>query len=104
MLCTKRILILTFRCFFSEFIVHGEKCNIFIGKLKYGSDCYHSLSQPLEEVCKDLQCSKDHYILTSHPALEGTTCGANKVGIFNTVNVINVRRLNSVGENYKRHK
>ncbi|KAK7595026.1 hypothetical protein V9T40_001459 [Parthenolecanium corni] len=47
-------------------------------KLKFGIDSHHSSAQPLEEVCKDVQCSRDHYNWNSHPALEGTVCGNNK--------------------------
>lgn len=49
------------------------------GKLKYGIDSYHSPAQLIDEICKDVQCSREHYSWTSHPALEGTTCGNNKV-------------------------
>ncbi|XKL64853.1 hypothetical protein PGB90_004939 [Kerria lacca] len=47
-------------------------------KLKYGIDSYHSPAQLIDEICKDVQCSREHYSWTSHPALEGTTCGNNK--------------------------
>ncbi|XP_065207544.1 A disintegrin and metalloproteinase with thrombospondin motifs adt-1-like [Planococcus citri] len=47
-------------------------------KLKYGSTSHHSPTQLLEDICKDLQCARDNYIWTSHPALEGTICGTNK--------------------------
>ncbi|XP_039277174.1 A disintegrin and metalloproteinase with thrombospondin motifs adt-1 [Nilaparvata lugens] len=46
--------------------------------LKYGEGSLHASTQPLQDICRDLHCSRDHYTWTSHPALEGTTCGKNK--------------------------
>ncbi|XP_059477396.1 A disintegrin and metalloproteinase with thrombospondin motifs adt-1-like [Neocloeon triangulifer] len=43
--------------------------------LKYGSGSVHARTQPLDDVCRDLHCQRDRYTWTSHPALEGTTCG-----------------------------
>ncbi|XP_065338554.1 A disintegrin and metalloproteinase with thrombospondin motifs adt-2-like isoform X2 [Cloeon dipterum] len=43
--------------------------------LKYGSGSSHAKTQPLDDVCRDLHCQRDRYTWTSHPALEGTTCG-----------------------------
>jgi len=47
--------------------------------LKYGRGSIHATSQDLSEVCRDLHCQRDRYTWTSHPALEGTVCGSNKV-------------------------
>jgi ADAM cysteine-rich domain len=47
--------------------------------LKYGGGSSHSRSQPLDDVCRDLHCQRDRYTWTSHPALEGTACGASMV-------------------------
>jgi len=47
--------------------------------LKYGRGSVHATSQDLSEVCRDLHCQRDRYTWTSHPALEGTLCGPNKV-------------------------
>ena len=57
-------------------------------KLKYGSTSQHSPTQQLEDICKDLQCARDNYIWTSHPALEGTICGNNKVPFHHPVLLI----------------
>ncbi|RZF44627.1 hypothetical protein LSTR_LSTR000579 [Laodelphax striatellus] len=46
--------------------------------LKYGEGSLHASTQPLQDICRDLHCSRDHYTWTSHPALEGTACGKNK--------------------------
>ncbi|XP_069173601.1 A disintegrin and metalloproteinase with thrombospondin motifs adt-1-like isoform X2 [Procambarus clarkii] len=46
--------------------------------LKHGAGSHHADSQPLEEICQDLHCRRDHYTWTSHPALEGTSCGNHK--------------------------
>ncbi|XP_054279137.1 A disintegrin and metalloproteinase with thrombospondin motifs 6-like [Macrosteles quadrilineatus] len=46
--------------------------------LKYGAGSRHASSQPLHDLCRDLHCHRDRYTWTSHPALEGTTCGTNK--------------------------
>ncbi|MPC95460.1 hypothetical protein E2C01_090672 [Portunus trituberculatus] len=43
--------------------------------LKHGVGSYHASTQKLEDICEDLHCRRDHYTWTSHPALEGTTCG-----------------------------
>ncbi|XP_045481420.1 A disintegrin and metalloproteinase with thrombospondin motifs adt-1-like isoform X2 [Harmonia axyridis] len=45
--------------------------------LKYGSGSKHSSQQPLDDVCRDLHCERERYTWTSHPALEGTSCGHN---------------------------
>lgn len=47
--------------------------------LKYGRGSIHATQQPLDDVCRDLHCQRDRYTWTSHPALEGTFCGNNKV-------------------------
>jgi len=49
------------------------------GMLKYGRGSIHATQQPLDDVCRDLHCQRDRYTWTSHPALEGTFCGNNKV-------------------------
>ncbi|KAF2369048.1 Peptidase M12B ADAM/reprolysin [Trinorchestia longiramus] len=46
--------------------------------LKHGPGSKHADTQDLEDICEDLHCRRDHYTWTSHPALEGTTCGALK--------------------------
>ncbi|XP_069944099.1 A disintegrin and metalloproteinase with thrombospondin motifs adt-1-like isoform X1 [Cherax quadricarinatus] len=46
--------------------------------LKHGVGSHHADSQPLEDICQDLHCRRDHYTWTSHPALEGTSCGHRK--------------------------
>ncbi|XP_071514817.1 A disintegrin and metalloproteinase with thrombospondin motifs adt-1-like isoform X2 [Panulirus ornatus] len=46
--------------------------------LKHGAGSHHAASQRLDEICQDLHCRRDHYTWTSHPALEGTTCGHRK--------------------------
>nr|XP_018902528.1 PREDICTED: A disintegrin and metalloproteinase with thrombospondin motifs 16-like [Bemisia tabaci] len=46
--------------------------------LKYGRGSRHAMSQPLDDICRDLHCNRDRYTWTSHPALEGTICGPNK--------------------------
>nr|XP_022913950.1 A disintegrin and metalloproteinase with thrombospondin motifs adt-1-like isoform X2 [Onthophagus taurus] len=45
--------------------------------LKYGKGSKHSSQQPLDDVCRDLHCERERYTWTSHPALEGTSCGHN---------------------------
>lgn len=50
--------------------------------LKYGPGSHHSQLQPLHDLCPDLHCHRDRYTWTSHPALEGTMCGSNKVMSF----------------------
>jgi hypothetical protein len=50
--------------------------------LKYGHGSIHATQQPLDDVCRDLHCQRDRYTWTSHPALEGTFCGNNKVNLF----------------------
>lgn len=50
--------------------------------LKYGRGSVHAISQELGEVCRDLHCQRDSYTWTSHPALEGTICGLNKVNFY----------------------
>ena len=49
--------------------------------LKYGRGSIHSTQQLLDDVCRDLHCQRDRYTWTSHPALEGTFCGTNKVNM-----------------------
>ncbi|KAK3854247.1 hypothetical protein Pcinc_039261, partial [Petrolisthes cinctipes] len=51
----------------------GQQC-----LLKHGVGSHHAPSQELEDICQDLHCRRDHYTWTSHPALEGTTCGHHK--------------------------
>ncbi|XP_047478605.1 A disintegrin and metalloproteinase with thrombospondin motifs adt-1-like isoform X1 [Penaeus chinensis] len=46
--------------------------------LKHGVGSTHATSQPLADICQDLHCHRDPYTWTSHPALEGTTCGHRK--------------------------
>ncbi|KAK6643512.1 hypothetical protein RUM43_005022 [Polyplax serrata] len=46
--------------------------------LKYGKQSERSQTQNIEEICRDLRCTKERYTWTSHPALEGTKCGATK--------------------------
>lgn len=43
--------------------------------LKYGKDSMRSKSQNIADICRDLNCQRDRYFWTSHPALEGTMCG-----------------------------
>lgn len=50
--------------------------------LKYGRGSIHSTQQLLDDICRDLHCQRDRYTWTSHPALEGTFCGTNKVNIM----------------------
>ncbi|XP_037820978.1 uncharacterized protein LOC119609992 [Lucilia sericata] len=45
--------------------------------LKYGKDSNRARSQSLADICRDLHCQRDRYTWTSHPALEGTSCGDN---------------------------
>lgn len=54
-------------------------CFCMAGLLKHGVGSHHAPSQELEDICQDLHCRRDHYTWTSHPALEGTTCGHRKV-------------------------
>lgn len=54
-------------------------CGVLAGMLKYGRGAVHSEAQPLEDACRDLHCRRDRYTWTSHPALDGTSCGRNKV-------------------------
>jgi hypothetical protein len=56
-----------------------QKGKSFTGMLKYGRGSIHAIQQPLDDVCRDLHCQRDRYTWTSHPALEGTFCGNNKV-------------------------
>ncbi|XP_012252823.3 A disintegrin and metalloproteinase with thrombospondin motifs adt-1-like [Athalia rosae] len=46
--------------------------------LKYGFGSRHSDQQPLDDICRDMHCERDRYTWTSHPALEGTSCGNNR--------------------------
>ena len=52
------------------------------GTLKYGKLSERSPTQNIEEICRDLRCTKERYTWTSHPALEGTKCGLNKVNDY----------------------
>lgn len=62
--------------------MYGNFC--ILGMLKYGAGSRHATSQPLHDLCRDLHCHRDRYTWTSHPALEGTACGTNKVySLFN---------------------
>ncbi|XP_065367757.1 A disintegrin and metalloproteinase with thrombospondin motifs 16 [Calliphora vicina] len=45
--------------------------------LKYGKDSNRARTQSLADICRDLHCQRDRYTWTSHPALEGTSCGDN---------------------------
>ncbi|XP_075165715.1 ADAMTS metallopeptidase stall [Haematobia irritans] len=45
--------------------------------LKYGKESTKARSQSLADVCRDLHCQRERYTWTSHPALEGTSCGDN---------------------------
>lgn len=49
--------------------------------LKYGRGSRHSAAQNLEDICRDLHCQRERYTWTSHPALEGTKCGEDMVGL-----------------------
>lgn len=69
-------------CTVSLTAVYGNFC--ILGMLKYGAGSRHATSQPLHDLCRDLHCHRDRYTWTSHPALEGTACGTNKVySLFN---------------------
>lgn len=59
------------------------------GMLKYGRGSIHATQQPLDDVCRDLHCQRDRYTWTSHPALEGTFCGNNRVNAswYSTQNI-----------------
>ncbi|XP_074000179.1 A disintegrin and metalloproteinase with thrombospondin motifs adt-2-like isoform X1 [Rhodnius prolixus] len=46
--------------------------------LKYGRGSKHASTQSVGEICHDLHCSREGYTWTSHPALEGTSCGSDK--------------------------
>ena len=46
--------------------------------MRYGPDSYHSKQQEPEDTCRDLHCRREHYTWTSHPALEGTSCGPGR--------------------------
>ncbi|BES91313.1 Reprolysin (M12B) family zinc metalloprotease [Nesidiocoris tenuis] len=46
--------------------------------LKYGRGSTHAATQPISDLCLDLHCMRDRYTWTSHPALEGTSCGKNR--------------------------
>uniref|UniRef100_A0A336KUH1 CSON014126 protein n=1 Tax=Culicoides sonorensis TaxID=179676 RepID=A0A336KUH1_CULSO len=43
--------------------------------LKYGRDSVRSPTQAFNDICRDLHCQRSRYTWTSHPALEGTSCG-----------------------------
>ncbi|XP_037887566.1 A disintegrin and metalloproteinase with thrombospondin motifs 16 isoform X1 [Glossina fuscipes] len=45
--------------------------------LKYGKDSLRARTQTMSDICRDLHCQRDRYTWTSHPALEGTSCGEN---------------------------
>ena len=47
-------------------------------RLRYGPDSYHSKQQSPTDLCRDLHCRREHYTWTSHPALEGTSCGQGR--------------------------
>ena len=47
-------------------------------RLRYGPDSFHSQQQRPEDTCRDLHCRREHYTWTSHPALEGTSCGPGR--------------------------
>ncbi len=49
------------------------------GVLKYGKDFAHSPEQDLRDICRDLHCQIGRVKYTSHPALEGSACGNNRV-------------------------
>ena len=52
---------------------------IYINLQKYlGPDSYHSKQQASSDMCRDLHCRREHYTWTSHPALEGTSCGPGR--------------------------
>lgn len=44
--------------------------------LKYGRDSVRSPTQAFNDICRDLHCQRSRYTWTSHPALEGTSCGS----------------------------
>ncbi|XP_024083646.1 A disintegrin and metalloproteinase with thrombospondin motifs adt-2 isoform X2 [Cimex lectularius] len=46
--------------------------------LKYGRGSRHSSTQPIGDICQDLHCMRERFTWTSHPALEGTSCGLGK--------------------------
>lgn len=48
--------------------------------LKYGHHSMRAKNQKQADICTDLHCQRERYTWTSHPALEGTECGANMVG------------------------
>ena len=54
------------------------------GMLKYGRGSIHATQQPLDDICRDLHCQRERYTWTSHPALEGTFCGNDKVTLYPT--------------------
>ncbi|XP_011178053.1 uncharacterized protein LOC105209376 [Zeugodacus cucurbitae] len=45
--------------------------------LKYGRPSMRAKNQKQSDICTDLHCQRDRHTWTSHPALEGTTCGSN---------------------------
>ncbi|XP_049307736.1 uncharacterized protein LOC105226273 [Bactrocera dorsalis] len=45
--------------------------------LKYGRPSMRAKNQKQSDICTDLHCQRDRHTWTSHPALEGTTCGPN---------------------------
>lgn len=47
--------------------------------LKYGRDSVRSPAQAFNDICRDLHCQRSRYTWTSHPALEGTSCGNGMV-------------------------
>ncbi|XP_055536789.1 A disintegrin and metalloproteinase with thrombospondin motifs adt-1 [Wyeomyia smithii] len=60
----------------SEGILPGERFDVDQQcMLKYGKDSVRSQGQNIADVCRDLHCQRDRYTWTSHPALEGTSCG-----------------------------
>ena len=48
-------------------------------RLRYGPDSFHSDQQKPADMCRDLHCKRKNYIWTSHPALEGTSCGRGRM-------------------------
>lgn len=61
-------------------LLPGERFNANLQcMLKYGKNSTRSRTQTMSDICRDLHCQRDRYTWTSHPALEGTICGENKV-------------------------
>lgn len=47
--------------------------------LKYGKGSIKARSQSVYDICRDLHCQKNHSTWSSHPAMDGTSCGDNMV-------------------------